>query len=142
MASQDDSHRFGREVLKRVWPLVTGHEATLPELQIAGAQAHLESNYGQANYTNKVTGEKSGVINNWGAVQSGKPPCGAGGFEASDTRADGTAYTWCYKRYPTPDDGARHLVEHMTIKRPASWRLMKAGDIDGWARQMHSYKTD
>jgi len=132
MASPE-THAFGRKVLATVWPQVTGKQASLAELQIAGGHAHLESGYGKSSYKNKVTGASSGVINNWGAVQSGKPPCGPGGFEASDTRADGTPYTWCYKIYSTPEEGAAHMVTHLTVKRPTSWEFMKRGDIDGWA---------
>lgn len=132
-----EAHKFGREVLLRAWPAVTGEQPNLSCLQIAGAMADLESGYGRASYTNKQTGEKA-VLNNWGAVQGGKPPCGADGFEATDTHADGSPYQWCYKRYATPEDGAAHLIAHMTQKRPASWALMKTGDIDAWAAQMRS----
>lgn len=129
------AHRFGREVLKSVWLSVTGEQPTLAALQIAGAQAHLESGYGRASYTNKLTGERAS-LNNWGAVQSGKPPCGPDGFEATDTHADGSPYQWCYRRYATPEDGARHMLAHLTVKRPSSWEHMRRGDIDAWAAQM------
>ena len=134
----DQKAQFGRTVLENIWQEVTGEAPNLAELQIAGAQAHLESYYGLSNYTNKLTGEKSGVINNWGAVQGGKPPCGDAGFEASDTHADGTAYTWCYKRYPTPEAGAADMLKHMTTKRPTSWNHMKRGDIDAWSQSMRT----
>jgi hypothetical protein len=136
-AAAAQSHIEGRRVLLAVWPEVTGENPTISELQIAGGQARLESNYGRSSYVNKVTGQTSGVINNWGAVQAGKPPCGSN-FEASDTHADGSAYTWCYKAYATPEDGARDFVKNITLSRPTSWALMKSGDIDAWAAQMHT----
>lgn len=135
------SHQRGREALARAWPIVTGSAATLPELQIAGAQAHLESGYGMGSYLNKLTGERR-VLNNWGAISCGKPPCGDDCFEATDTHKDGTEYQQCYRIYATPEDGARHIIEHMTVKRPTSWEHMKRGDIDAWARQMYAYKLD
>lgn len=133
-----EKHAFGRKVLASVWPEVTGEQPNLATLQIAGAQADLESNYGLAQYTNRVTGEKSGVINNWGAVQAGKPPCTPPNFEVTDTHADGSAYNFCYRGYATPEDGARDLVRQMTIRRPTSWDHMKRGDIDSWAAQMRT----
>lgn len=133
-----ERHAFGRRVLATVWPEVTGAPATPAELQIAGAQAHLESGYGMASYTNKLTGQNSGVINNWGAVQAGKPPCTPPNFEASDTHADGSPYNFCYRGYSTPEEGARDLVKQMTLRRPTSWAHMKRGDIDAWAQQMRT----
>jgi len=136
-ASADAHAQFGRDAILAAWPEVTGEQPNLAELQIAGAQAHLESNYGLAQYVNKTIpegqpGHSSGVINNWGAVQ-GQP-----GFLASDTHADGSAYTAHYKIYPTPAAGAADMIRHMTVKRPTSWAHMKAGDIDAWAHAMRT----
>lgn len=130
-----EAHRFGRQVLQSIWREVTGEDPNLASLQIAGAQADLESGYGRASYKNRATGETA-ILNNWGAVQAGPPPCGPDGFEATDTRADGTPYQWCYKRYTTPEEGAKHMLAHLTTKRPASWAKMREGDVDGWAAQM------
>jgi hypothetical protein len=137
-AGKTDKHaQFGRDTLAAVWKEVTGEEPTLAELQIAGAQAQLESNYGLSQYVNKTIpdgapGHSSGVINNWGAVQ-GQP-----GFMASDTHADGTPYTAYYRIYATPEEGAKDMLKQMTTRRPTSWAHMKAGDIDAWAQQMRT----
>lgn len=148
-ACKPDSHaKFGRDTLVSVWPRILDEASksehpeiqalaaaggpNLAALQIAGAQAKLESNYGLAQYTNKETGEKSGVINNWGAVQ-GQP-----GFLASDTHADGSAYTAHYRIYDTPEDGAFDMLRQMTIRRPNSWARMNEGDIDAWAHAMRT----
>jgi hypothetical protein len=109
---------------------LTGEDPNLASLQIAGAQAKLESNYGLSSYTNKQTGETSGPINNWGAVQ-GQP-----GFLASDVHADGTPYTAYYKKYDTPEAGAADMLKEMTVRRPTSWQHMREGDIDAWAQSM------
>jgi peptidoglycan hydrolase-like protein with peptidoglycan-binding domain len=128
---------FGRSVLAGIWRDVTGQDPTLAELQITQAQAELESHYGKSTYVNKTIpegqpGHSSGVINNWGAVQ-GQP-----GFLASDTHQDGSPYTAHYRIYATPEEGARDFLKQMTLRRPTSWALMKTGDIDAWAEQMHS----
>lgn len=148
-AGHDKNAAFGRAALLEAWSKVTGQQPNLAELQIAGAQAHLESNYGKASYKllDHATGATlatSGPINNWGAVQTSEGP--PNGFLATDTSpnkktADNPKgyYDHHYKVYPTPAAGAEHFVAHMTIKRPTSWALMKKGDIDAWARQMHSY---
>lgn len=130
-----ESHRIAREALKAIWPEVTGKEATIPELQLAAAQGAFEGGYGLAPYKNLQTGETA-VLNNWGAIQAGPPPCGPGAFEATDTHPGKGQYQWCYKRYATPAEGARHMVEHLTVKRPSSWAHMKRGDLDAWAAQM------
>ena len=148
--------QFGRDTLLNVWPEMLAEAAqskhelvrqlaampmNLSELQITQAQAHLESNYGLAQYKNNSVDPPifSGVINNWGAVQAGKPPCDPSqSFEASDSGEAG-AYTACYRKYPTPEAGAIGMLREMTIRRPTSWALMKTGDIDAWATQMHSW---
>jgi hypothetical protein len=141
----DESHTFGRKALLAAWPAVTGETPSLAELQIAGAQAHLESGYGRASYKqlDHATGAvlaSSGTINNWGAVQS------SDGFLATDTSPNKRSpenpkgyYDHHYKVYATPEEGAAHMVKHMTTMRPTSWAHMKRGDIDAWAAQMHSY---
>lgn len=145
VGSTDKNAAFGREVLEKVWPKVTGEIPSLAELQIAGAQAHLESNYGKSSYKllDHETGKPiatSGPINNWGAVQTSNP---AEGFLATDTSplkatADNPKgyYDHHYKVYATPEEGAEHFVKHLTVLRPTSWELMKLGDIDSWAQQM------
>lgn len=148
----DKNAQFGRDALLIAWPLVLeeargskypevqalGAEPgpNLSELQIAGAMAQLESNYGLSSYTNKKTGEKA-VLNNWGAIQAGKPPCGDN-FEVTDTGPQGE-YNFCYRRYATPADGALDFLRHLTIKRPHSWTAMKTGDIDEYSVRMHSW---
>lgn len=142
-----DKHRIGREVIRRAWPTVTGREANLAELQIAGANADLESNYGRASYKllDHSTGAvlaTSGVINNWGAVQTSDP---AKGFLATDTSPLKQTpenpkgyYDHHYRVYATPEEGAAEMIRQMTTRRPTSWKLMAAGDIDGWAEAMHA----
>lgn len=131
----NEAHAFGRQALAAAWPVVTGHQASLAELQIAGAQAHLESGYGRAPYRNALTGETA-VLNNWGAIQAGPPPCGPNAFETTDTHADGTPYQFCYRRWPDAVSGAAELVRQLTLRRPTSWENMKRGDIDAWSKSM------
>lgn len=140
-----DKHaQFGRDAILAAWEgVTTGNKwgidpkPNLAALQIAGAQANLESNYGLAQYVNKTIpegqpGHSSGVINNWGAVQ-GQP-----GFLASDTHADGSPYTAHYKIYATPAEGAADMIRHMTVLRPTSWKHMLEGDIDAWSQSMRA----
>lgn len=154
-AKADPRDKEGREVLLAVWPAVLEEALqskypevralgaqgmpNLSELQIAGAMAKLESGYGHSSYTNKKTGEKSGVIWNWGAVQAGKPPCDpATSFQVTDTGPSGE-YNFCYKKYPTSEAGALDFLRLLTVKRPTSWALMKTGDLDAYSVQMHSW---
>lgn len=150
----DPRAKEAREVLLTVWPKILEEAAAskypevralgaqgmpnLSELQIAMAMGKLESNYGHSGYKNNVTGETSGTIWNWGAVQAGKPPCGPDAFETSDTGPEGT-YNYCYKKYPDSEAGALDFLRLLTIRRPASWALMKTGDLDAYSVQMHSW---
>ncbi len=131
-------HRFGRQALAAAWPLETGSEATLPELQIAGAVSSIEGGYGTAKFTNKLTGE-SRVINNWGAVRSGSPPCdGITGFEATDSSPLTGEFQQCFRIHNTPTDGAQAFIHEITTRRPESWAAMKTGDIDLFSKEMHT----
>jgi hypothetical protein len=119
-------------------------DPNLSELQIFGALAKLESNYGRSQYINKKIpegqpGHASGVIWNWAAEQAGKPPCDPSkSFEASDSGAQG-AYTMCYAKFPTQAAGALSFLRHVTVKRPRSWAIAKTGDIDAYSVAMHSW---
>lgn len=153
-AGVDKNAQFGRDALLAAWPKILDEAAqsqyaevralgaegmpNLAELQIAGAMADLESGYGKGSYTNKLTGETK-VLNNWGALQAGKPPCDPNkSFEVTDTGPDGE-YQHCYALYPTPTAGALALLRQLTIRRPASWAHMKTGDIDAFSLQAHSW---
>lgn len=148
----DKNAQFGRDALLAAWPGVTGETPSLAELQIAGAQARLESGYGKGSYqlldhastlTNKIPiGPSSGVINNWGAIQGGSAADGTG-YLATDSGPSHITpdnpigwYDHHYRIYATPAEGAAAIVKEMTVRRPTSWALMKAGDIDAWAKQM------
>lgn len=153
-----DLHRFGRAALIAAWPLETGAEATLPELQIAGAVGNFESAYGTGTFRNRhVSTDENGITtfdtpgdairntNNWGAVQcKGLPPCDAGCFEATDsdprkiteTNPQGL-YQACFKAPASPAEGARIFVHQITKMRPNSWAAMKAGDIDAFSLHMY-----
>jgi len=140
------THQMGRSALAAAWPLVTGREATLPELQIAGAIAAHESNYGLAAYRNELTGE-SFHLNNWGAIHcsgSAVPPCDSDCVEV--TESSPTRVTpdnplghmqACMQAYASPTDGARVFVKAVTLRRPTVWAGMQAGDIDETIRAMH-----
>jgi peptidoglycan hydrolase-like protein with peptidoglycan-binding domain len=150
----DKYAQFGRDTMLAVWPQIQAeaassqypevrelgtHAPNLSLLQTFGAMAQLESNYGHSGYTNKKTGETSGTIWNWGAIQAGHPPCGPDSFETTDTGPQGE-YNYCYKKYPTPEAGALDFLRLLTIKRPASWAIAETGDLDAYSVQMHSWK--
>lgn len=123
-------HRWARGVITRAFRSVIGREPTLAELQAVHATGALESGYGRwwcpasGAYACPGPGcrcveiEKGRTSNNWGAVQcSNKPPCGPTCFEHQDSipQADGSSkwYRWCYKRYPTPEEGAADVIRFM-----------------------------
>lgn len=121
MAANDS---FGREHLLAAWESRFGRSPELHEVQVVQAVARLESGYGRGTYKNRVTGE-SAVLNNWGATQCGHgPPCGPNCFEVTDTHADGTPYNWCYHRFDTPAEGARHwlgILQNIVNRSSLGW---------------------
>jgi hypothetical protein len=133
-------HQFGRTVLQRVWPNVTGSEASLSELQIAGAVATLETSYGQGW---KGAGAGS---NNWGAINCPQRAvdgqCPGGCFPAQDSSPGQDLEIRCFKAYASADDGAAGLIREITLRRPHAWEAMRSGDIDGFSRAMRGLSGD
>lgn len=83
-----------------------GRAPNLGERQIVQVMGLHESSYGYG-------WRREGVgSNNMGAIQSAqRPPCdGVTAFQYGDTHADGSAYVWCYRKYPTREAGWRDLV--------------------------------
>lgn len=132
------SDQFGRQALAEAWHEVFGDFPSLAEIQLAQAVARGESNYGQAAFKNLQTGETA-VINNWGAVQSGKVPCGPEGFEATDHHADGSPYQVCFRRYATAAEGAAHFLRVLCLQkgREAVRPALASGNVDAVAFRMH-----
>ena len=115
-----------RNVLLSVWEEVTNEKPSKKELQIVQAIARFEGAYGEGK-----------AKNNWGGVQCPtRPPCPSGCLEYTDKHADGSEYQGCLKVYATPEDGAKHLIKLVTIKRPSVWGAMKRGDAGAVASAM------
>lgn len=110
-------HASARRILAQVAPGVLGRAPNLAILQAAQAVALGESNYG-AGWKADCAGS-----NNWGAVQAGKPPCGGDTCLYTDTHpnADGTStpYEICFRRYPTPEAGAAHMLQILFTRKGA-----------------------
>ena len=107
------NHVQARQVMLQAWPSAIGGTPDLPELQIAQALAWLESSYGQG-WKPPCSGS-----NNWGAIQSGRPPCGSDGCLYTDTspQADGSSvpYSVCFRVYASPVEGAAAAIRTMYV---------------------------
>lgn len=108
------SDTWAREIIIKAFPKVMGRQPTEGEIQAVQAVARLETGYGNGW---KEAGRGS---NNWGAIQCGSS-CKVNGkcdlsksFEHRDStpQDDGTTkwYVTCFKKYPTPEDGAADLI--------------------------------
>jgi murein DD-endopeptidase MepM/ murein hydrolase activator NlpD len=119
-----DKHKWARDILERAFIKVMGREPTLTELQLAQSVALIETTYGTGW---KGEGRNS---NNWGAIQcsdcpnKGKPvngKCPPGSFYQQDSNPTSSGkqqiYHWCYKSYPTPEDGAAGLIKQIFINK-------------------------
>lgn len=125
-AASPERIRSAFETLRRAWPAGQG-EPSRESLYSVLAVSGLESSYG--------VGFGSG-INNWGAIQcSHGPPCGDTCIEWGDSHSDGTSYRWCYRRYPTAEDGARDLAS-LLIRR-VGVGILSAGNSRTLAEAMY-----
>jgi hypothetical protein len=105
-----------------------GIAPNLHATQAVQAIGRFEGNYGYA----------FGGANNWGAVQcTSPPPCPPTCVELTDTHADGTKYQWCYRRYPTPVDGAADLVREL-YRRDGVPEALALGDARLIAERMRA----
>lgn len=122
-----------RAVLLRVWGAMGLPAPTTATLQAVQAVGRFEGFYGDATKPEGWAGS-----NNWGAIQCGHPPpCGDDCFEAGDHHANGTPYVTCFRRYASPDDGARALVNELW-RRPSVRAALPTGDLTLVARTMRN----
>lgn len=115
---------WARSILSKVWTDAYGSPPFLlrpsaPALQAVQAIARLESGggYGVAGTSDPIWQGS----NNWGAIKcssSGRPPCPEGCFEHTDTDEHGQAGVYCFRKYETPEDGARGILREL-LRRPA-----------------------
>jgi hypothetical protein len=76
--------------------------------------------------------------NNWGAIKcssSGRPPCPEGCFEHTDTDEFGQAGIYCFRSYPTPDDGAAGILYEL-MRRPKVAAVIASGSATAIANAM------
>lgn len=108
------SHELARADIERAFRSQFGREPSLRQAQMAQAVSAGESGYGRAW---KSEGEGS---HNMGAIQvPGGPPCDpAVSFEKTDTRADGTPYQACFRRYPSRVAGWSDFLRVLYERRP------------------------
>lgn len=80
--------------------------------------------------------------NNWGGVQCAKKgDCGPDCYPGGDKDRAGVGYSACFRRYATPEDGARHLIQLVTRRRPHVHAAMKRGDLTAVATEMGTERT-
>ncbi len=123
------SEAEARAVLRAAFAAEGIGSPVLAELQAVGAVGRFEGNYGAA----------FGGANNWGAIQANHgPPCdGVTCVEVGDTHADGSGYRWCYRKYSSPEAGARDLVRTL-YKRSGVPEAARAGDSTAMANAMRA----
>lgn len=139
------SHAEARQALVAAFTKVFGRKPTMREAQFAQAVSLGESNYGQAAFTNRLTGEKIRSTWNMGAVQcAAKPPCPDGCFEATDTRENGEPYQACFRRYASPIEGFENFLRVLYIggkgrfNRAAVLAAAEKGDIRNFSTVMRA----
>lgn len=99
----------------------------LTAVQAVQAIGKLESNYG-------------GQSNNWGSVQCGsKPPCPSDCMELTDKTAAGTGYSWCYRRYASPVEGAADFIREL-FRRPGVPEALASGSALAATTAMRAQK--
>lgn len=82
-------------------------------------------------------GDGMGNANNWGSVHcTTGPPCGEGCVEHADTDSQGQPYVTCFRRYATPEEGARDLLREL-LRRPPVREVLSSGSANAIAHAMH-----
>ncbi len=108
------NHPSARQVIVEAFRLEKGRAPIAWEAQVVQTLAWLETNYGagwQKPVADGIADPEALTSNNWGAVQYGPPPPTPGkSFGTRDTHRDGTPYTYTYRIYPSPVEGARDIV--------------------------------
>lgn len=148
LAGTPEMHQTGRGQLVEGFKIALGddYQPTLEELQILGAIADLESNYGRG-WSGPMQGS-----NNWGAITCpGYDPdtgtCPAGCSPNKDSSPYSGEYVTCFRRWASPADGAAGLISFI-YKWPEVQAAIKSGNIDevSWTMRQRSYflgfKTD
>lgn len=134
-----EMHTTGRPQLRAGYLQAQGTEPSPAELQILGAIADLESNYGRG-WSGPMVGS-----NNWGAITCGASPdesgaCPPGCSPNKDSSPYSGEYVTCFRRWATPEEGAAGLVK-LLYKWPEVVEAIQAGDIDevSWRMRQRSY---
>ncbi len=120
--------QWARSILNTVW---RDFGAPAPgELQAVQAIARHESGPGY--------GDGMQNANNWGSIHcTTGPPCGDACVEHTDTDASGTTYTTCFRKYATPEEGARDLLRELLRRSPVR-QVLASGNATAIASAMRS----
>jgi hypothetical protein len=122
--------QWARSILNTVW-----REFGAPApgvLQAVQAIARHESGPGY--------GDGMGGANNWGSIHcTSGPPCGEGCVEHQDTDATGQPYVTCFRRYATPEEGARDLIRELLRRGPVR-QVLGSGNATAIASAMRATK--
>jgi hypothetical protein len=120
--------QWARSILNTVWREFGA--PTPGALQAVQAIARHESGPGY--------GDGMGNANNWGSIHcTSGPPCGDGCIEHTDTNAAGEPYTTCFRRYETPEAGARDLLREL-LRRPQVRSVLSSGNAGAIANAMRT----
>lgn len=140
-------HQKARTALRTALDAYLGRPSTLRELQMAQAVALGEGQYGEATYRNR--GAPVENTWNWGASQHGKPPCGPGFVEITDTNPNlrssdnpTGSYQTCLYTFPTQEEGAAHYVRVLLDRKDTRGQkpvlaMLPTGDADALSSAMY-----
>lgn len=128
------NHPTARQVIVEAFRLEKGRDPVAWEAQVVQVVSWLETNYGagwQKPVKDGIADPEALTSNNWGAIQYGPPPPTPGkSFGTKDTHRDGTPYTYTYRIYPSPVEGARDVVR--TLERLKVLGLARAPNCTQW----------
>lgn len=119
--------QWARSILTSVWRDEFG--APSPGgLQAVQAIARHESGPGY--------GDGLGGANNWGSIHcTSGPPCAETCVEHVDNDATGQPYATCFRKYATPEEGARDLLREL-LRRAQVRAVLSSGNAGAIAHAM------
>jgi len=130
-APGQNDEAWAQRIFLTAWAREFDRPPTPQERQTILAIARHERHYGLAEKPAAGKGK-----HNWGGVQCPGKTHGDECYPGNDKDLQGVTYPARFKIYKTNEDGAQHLIQLVTKRRPHVHEAMKRGDLLAVAREM------
>jgi hypothetical protein len=130
-APGQNDEAWAQRIFLTAWAREFDRPPTPQEKQTILAIARHERHFGLADKPAAGRGK-----HNWGGVQCSAKTHGDECYPGNDKDLQGVTYPARFKIYKTDEDGAQHLIQLVTKRRPHVHEAMRRGDLFAVAREM------